>query len=336
MLCQAGGISSDAIDKPAADGVDGAKTIQETPMADDASDDKLIHSTAFDAAIDEVQQISPLVRRLVENNPGPFTFTGTCTYIVGRGDVAVIDPGRENEAHVDAILRALDGERIGHIVVTHTHKDHSPGARALSERTGAKIVGCAPFVPKDSAESGLDSAHDLTYAPARVLKDGDAVEGDGWSLVAIETPGHASNHLCFALPQERSVFSGDHVMAWSTSIVAPPDGNMTDYMASLDKLRARDDAVLWPGHGGPVTDPQRYMRALSHHRRQREASIVRRLHAGDETIPDMVAKIYDGLDPRLVNAAALSVLAHMEDLVTRGIAIAEGPVTVAGRYRRAT
>jgi glyoxylase-like metal-dependent hydrolase (beta-lactamase superfamily II) len=304
-------------------------------MTDDA-DDKLVHSTAFDVKSDEIQQISPLVRRLVENNPGPFTFTGTCTYIVGRGDVAVIDPGRENDAHTQAIIDALKGERIAHIVVTHTHKDHSPGAALLAERTGAPIVGCAPFVAKGGLETGLDSAHDLTYAPARVLKDGDRIEGDGYTLEAVETPGHASNHLCFALPQERSVFSGDHIMAWSTSIVAPPDGNMTDYMSSLDKLRGREDALLWPGHGGPVMEPQRYMRALSAHRRQREAAIVRRLHAGDETIHDMVARIYDGLDPRLVNAAALSVLAHMEDLVTRGVAVAEGPVTVHGRYRRAS
>lgn len=304
-------------------------------MTDDA-DDKLVHSTAFDVKSDEIQQISPLVRRLVENNPGPFTFTGTCTYIVGRGDVAVIDPGRENDAHTQAIIDALKGERIAHIVVTHTHKDHSPGAALLAERTGAPIVGCAPFVAKGGPETGLDSAHDLAYAPARVLKDGDRIEGDGYTLEAVETPGHASNHLCFALPQERSVFSGDHIMAWSTSIVAPPDGNMTDYMSSLDKLRGREDALLWPGHGGPVMEPQRYMRALSAHRRQREAAIVRRLHAGDETIHDMVARIYDGLDPRLVNAAALSVLAHMEDLVTRGVAVAEGPVTVHGRYRRAS
>ena len=300
------------------------------------ADDKLVHSTAFDVKADEIQQISPLVRRLVENNPGPFTFTGTCTYIVGRGDVAVIDPGRENESHTQAIMDALKGERIAWIVVSHTHKDHSPGATLLAERTGAPIIGCAPFVAKEGPESGLDSAHDLSYAPSRVMKDGDRIEGDGFTLEAIETPGHASNHLAFALPQERSVFSADHVMAWSTSIVAPPDGNMTDYMNSLDKLRGREDATLWPGHGGPVTEPQRYMRALSAHRRQREAAIVRRLHAGDETIHEMVARIYDGLDPRLVNAAALSVLAHMEDLVTRGVAVAEGPITVQGRYRRAT
>jgi glyoxylase-like metal-dependent hydrolase (beta-lactamase superfamily II) len=304
-------------------------------MSAETSDDKLVHSTNFDDAADEVRRISPLVRRLVAPNPGPFTFTGTCTYIVGRGDVTVIDPGPDNSVHTDAILRATEGERIAHILITHTHKDHSPGARLLAERTGAQIVGCAPFVPKEGPESGLDSAHDLAYAPQRVLRDGDSVEGDGYSLVAFETPGHASNHLVFALPQERSLFSGDHVMAWSTSIVAPPDGSMTHYMSSLDKLREREDATFWPGHGGPVAEPQRYMRALATHRRQREAAIVRRLDAGDETIPAMVAQIYDGLDPRLTNAAALSVLAHMEDLVARGVAAAEGPVTVAGRYRRA-
>ncbi|MDE2362330.1 MAG: MBL fold metallo-hydrolase [Hyphomicrobiales bacterium] len=304
-------------------------------MTDDSSDEKLVHSTAFDVKSDQVQQISPLVRRLVENNPGPFTFTGTCTYIVGRGDVAIIDPGRENEAHLEAILRALEGERVAQIVITHTHKDHSPGARQLAERTGAPVVGCAPFARKNAAESGLDSAHDLTYAPSRVLKEGDSIEGDGWSLVAVETPGHASNHLAFALPQERALFSGDHVMAWSTSIVAPPDGNMTEYMASLDKLREHDHALYWPGHGGPVMEPQRYVRALKSHRRQREAAIVRRLEAGDHTIPEMVARIYENLDPRLVNAAALSVLAHIEDLVTRGVAIADGPITTSGRYRLA-
>ena len=158
--------------------------------------DKLVHSTAFDVKPDEIQQISPLVRRLVENNPGPFTFTGTCTYIVGRGDVAVIDPGRENEAHTQAIIDALKGERIAWIVVSHTHKDHSPGAALLAERTGAPIIGCAPFVPKDGPESGLDSAHDLSYAPTRVMKNGERIEGDGYTLEAIETPGHASNHLC--------------------------------------------------------------------------------------------------------------------------------------------
>ncbi|MFV0281263.1 MAG: MBL fold metallo-hydrolase [Rhodoblastus sp.] len=302
----------------------------------DGPEDKLVHATAFDAKPEETQQISPLVRRIVEDNPGPFTFTGTCTYIVGRGDVAVIDPGRENEAHTQAIVDALKGERVAYIVVSHTHKDHSPGAALLAERTGAPIVGCAPFSPKEGPESGLDSAHDLAYRPARVLSDGERIEGDGYTLETIETPGHASNHLCFALLQERSVFSADHVMAWSTSIVAPPDGNMTDYMNSLDRLRAREDVLFWPGHGGPVADPQRYLRALNAHRRQREAAIVRRLAAGDQTIPDMVARIYDGLDPRLVSAAALSVLAHVEDLVTRGVAVAEGPITVNGRYRRAS
>lgn len=301
--------------------------------SDDKADDKLVHSANFDQRAGEVAQVSPRVRRIVEDNPGPFTFTGTCTYIVGQGEVAVIDPGRENEKHIEAILAALKGERVAHIVVSHTHRDHSPGARQLAERTGAPIVGCAPFTPTPGPQSGLDSAHDLDYAPARVMADGDRIENDAYTLTAIATPGHASNHLCFALAEERSVFSADHVMAWSTSIVAPPDGSMRAYMDSLDKLRARDDVVFWPGHGGPVSEPARYMRALAHHRRQREAAILSRLAAGDRTIPAMVARIYEGLDPRLTKAAGLSMLAHIEDLVERGVVIAEGPLTDETEYR---
>ena len=221
-------------------------------MTDDTT---LTHAAAFDDPAETVTQVSPLVRRIVCDNPGPFTFTGTCTYIVGRGAVAIIDPGPENDAHLAALLDAVKGERVRHIVLTHTHRDHSPAARALAERTGADIVGCAPYVAKPGAPSGLDSAHDTDYAPARILGDGDLLEGDGFTLEAIATPGHASNHLAFALREENALFSGDHVMAWSTSIVAPPDGSMTDYMASLDKLRARSEAIYWPGHGGPVTDP---------------------------------------------------------------------------------
>lgn len=299
------------------------------------ADDRLVHSISFNQKPSEMTQVSPLVRRIVEDNPGPFTFTGTCTYVVGKGEVAVIDPGRENESHIDAILAQLKGEKIVQILVTHTHHDHSPGARQLAERIGAPIIGCAPFVARTAAQSGLDSAHDVAYAPARVLADGDVVEGPGYTLTALATPGHAANHLCFALKEERAVFSADHVMAWSTSIVAPPDGSMRDYMASLDKMRARDDVVFWPGHGGPVSEPQRYMRALSHHRRQREAAILNRLQAGDRTIPAMVARIYEGLDPRLTKAAGLSMLAHIEDLVERGMVIAGGPLTTETDYRLA-
>ena len=281
----------------------------------------------------EMLRLSPLVRRMIAPNPGPFTFTGTCTYVVGQGRVAVIDPGPEDAAHIAALTAALAGETVAQIVVTHTHRDHSPGARHLQALTGAPIVGCARHVPIENAPSGrLDASHDLDHAPDQVLADGDQLEGEGFSLVAVATPGHASNHLCFALPQENALFSGDHVMAWSTTIVAPPDGVMGDYMASLDKLRARDDAIYWPGHGGPVREPQRFVRALAHHRRQREISILNSLGRRESTIEEIVAEIYVGLDPRLTKAAGLSVLAHLEDLVLRGAVEAGGPATLSATY----
>jgi glyoxylase-like metal-dependent hydrolase (beta-lactamase superfamily II) len=283
----------------------------------------------------DLQQVSPLVRRLIAPNPSPFTFTGTCTYIVGRGKVAVVDPGPESEDQLAAILKAVDGETISHIVVTHTHRDHSPGARALKAATGAKIYGCARHIPIENDASGrLDASHDLDHLPDHEMHDGDRLEGAGFSLAAVHTPGHASNHLCFALPQENALLSGDHVMAWSTTIVAPPDGAMHAYMKSLDKLRARDDVIYWPGHGGPVLDPQRYVRALAHHRRQREVSILNRLAAGDTDIATIVETIYEGLDPRLKLAAALSVLAHMEDMVNRGVVACDGPATLVANYRK--
>ena len=284
----------------------------------------------------QVATLTPLVRRLIAPNAGPFTFTGTCSYIVGRGRVAVIDPGPDDAGHIEALLAAATGETIAHILVTHTHRDHSPGARLLRDRTGAPIVGCARHVPIDHAPSGrLDASHDLDHAPDQLMVDGDTFEGDGFTLTAVHTPGHASNHLCFALNEEKTLFSGDHVMAWSTSIVAPPDGVMSDYMASLDRLRARDDTTFWPGHGGPVREPGRYMRALASHRRLRESAIVGAVGAGDRTIPAIVARIYDGLDPRLTNAAGLSVLAHLEDLVARGRVCADGPATLTAIYEPA-
>lgn len=268
----------------------------------------------------EATRISPLVRRVIAPNKGPFTFTGTCTYIVGEGSVAVIDPGPDDASHVAALLAALRFETVETILITHTHRDHSPAARLLQEVTGAPIIGCAKHVPDPDPPSGrLDAGHDPDYWPDHVMRDGETHLGDGFSLQAVATPGHASNHLAFALREENGLFSGDHVMAWSTTIVAPPDGKMSDYMASLDKLRARNDAVYWPGHGGPVNDPQRFVRGLAVHRRQRETAILGRIEAGDTQIPAIVAKIYEALDPRLTGAACLSVLAHLEDLVARGV-----------------
>ncbi|MGI4877432.1 MAG: MBL fold metallo-hydrolase [Janthinobacterium lividum] len=269
------------------------------------------------------EQVSPLVRRVLAPNPGPFTYTGTGTYIVGRGEVAVIDPGPDDPEHVAALLAALDGESVSHVFVTHTHRDHSPAAPAIKAATGALIVGCARLA-LDDAGPRADAAFDRSYAPDAVLADGEVVRGAGWTLAALHTPGHTSNHQCFALAEERALFSGDHVMGWSTSVVAPPDGDMAAYMASLRRLLDRDDRVYYPTHGAPVADPQRFVRGLITHRRQRETQILRQLAGGTTTVPAMVAAMYAGVDPRLHVAAGLSVLAHLLDLQARSQVSAEG------------
>jgi glyoxylase-like metal-dependent hydrolase (beta-lactamase superfamily II) len=231
--------------------------------------------------------------------------------------VAVIDPGPSDPQHIDAILSATAGEAIAAIVCTHTHRDHSPGARLLKEATGAPIIGCAALAPPE--EDGIsDEAYDVDYRPDQVLGDGEALAGDGWTLAAIATPGHTSNHLCFALPQEGALFSGDHVMGWSTSIVSPPDGDMGAYVASLEKLQGRAERIFYPAHGPEVDEPARLVRGLLLHRRQREAQLLARLRAGDELIPPLVAAMYQDVDPRLHPAAARSVLAHLIDLERRG------------------
>jgi glyoxylase-like metal-dependent hydrolase (beta-lactamase superfamily II) len=269
------------------------------------------------------------VRRIVAPNPSAFTFTGTCSYILGEGEVAILDPGPDDDAHLQALLEATRGEKVAYIVITHTHRDHSPLARRLKAATSARIVGARPHQFVEGPQQGLDASHDRDYAPDEVMREGDEVAVPGVTLQAIETPGHAANHLVFACPEENSLFSGDHVMAWSTSVVAPPDGSMTDYMASLDKLRGRKETIYWPGHGGPVTDPQRYLRALVTHRRQREAAILDRIDAGVTGLNAIVDSVYAGLDPKLVGAARLSALAHLQDLVRRGVVVEEG-----GAYRR--
>jgi len=263
-----------------------------------------------------VERLSPLIRRVTAANPGPFTGRGTGSHIVGHGRVAVLDPGPDDPAHVAALLAALDGEGVDAVLVTHTHRDHSPAARALAAATGAPILGCAPLVPGGPAAEAFDG----NYAPTRVLADGEAIEGPGWTLTALATPGHASNHLAFALGEERALFTGDHVMGWSTTVVAPPDGDMGDYLASLERLLARDDLVYHPTHGDPVTHPQRHARGLLLHRRQREGAILARLREGATTVPAMVAAMYAGVDTRLHGAAGASVLAHLIDLERRGLA----------------
>lgn len=301
--------------------------------------DDLVFDTRFPATAGECVALSPLVRRVIADNPGPVTFTGTCSYIVGRGRVAIIDPGPDLPGQVEALLDAVRGETVTHILVSHTHRDHSPAAPALKAATGAPILGCGPHRQARPLAEGevntLEASTDLDYAPDRQLFEGDVVEGSGWRLAAVETPGHMANHLAFALPEEQTLFSADHVMAWSTTVVAPPDGSMGAYMASLDKLRGRDETVYWPGHGGPVRDPQRFVRALIHHRRQREASILNRLAVGDRTIPAIVEAIYQGLKPALIGPAGLSVFAHLEDLVTRGLVVTDGPPSLTGAYRLA-
>ena len=263
-------------------------------------------------------RLSPLVRRLLAPNPSPFTFSGTQVHIVGTGEVAVIDPGPDMPEHVDALLTALAGERVTAILVTHTHRDHSPASRPLKAATGAPIIGCAPLALPDSAQ-GADELFDQDYRPDRVLANGERLEGIGWTLEAVATPGHTSNHLCFALPEEQALFSGDHVMGWSTSVISPPDGDMGAYMASLDTLLARDDAIYYPGHGEPVDNPQQLVRGLIGHRRQREGQILRALRDADLGISDLVSRMYKSLDPRLHPAAAQSVLAHLIDLERRGL-----------------
>lgn len=270
-----------------------------------------------------VEHVSPLVRRVLAHNPGPFTYTGTGTYIVGHGTVAIVDPGPDDADHIAALLAAVAGETVSHIVVTHTHRDHSPAAPAVKAATGAAIVGCAPLVLDDLGPRA-DAGFDATYAPDAVLADGDRVAGPGWTLTALRTPGHTSNHLCFALSEERALFSGDHVMGWSTTVVAPPDGDMAAYMASLRLLLDRDDMVYYPTHGTPIAEPQRLVRGLITHRKQREGQILQRLAGGAATVPAMVAAMYAQIDPRLHPAAGLSVTAHLIDLSARGQVVADG------------
>jgi glyoxylase-like metal-dependent hydrolase (beta-lactamase superfamily II) len=282
--------------------------------------------------------LTPLIRRVVARNPSPFTFKGTGTYIVGHGQVAVIDPGPDIVAHIDALLAALSGETITHILITHTHLDHSPAAAAIKQATGAKTYAFGPHGSgraEDRTGVGgvTEEGGDHAFAPDIVMRDGDAVEGPGWRLAAVHTPGHTSNHLCFALPQERTLFSGDHVMGWSTSVIAPPDGDMAAYMRSLEKLLARDDAVYWPTHGPSIPDPKPFVRAFIAHRHERADAILARLAQGDEAIPAIVAHVYIGLDPRLKPAAARSVLAHLVELVETGKVQCDGPPTLAARYR---
>lgn len=266
-------------------------------------------------------RLSPLVARVLAPNPSPFTYTGTQSYVVGHGDVAVIDPGPADDAHLDALIAAVAGRQVRAILCTHTHRDHSPAAAPLAERLKAPIVGCAPLTLEDDGPRA-DAAFDADYRPDEVLGDGALVSGDGWRIVAVATPGHTSNHLCYALQEEGALFTGDHVMGWSTSIVSPPDGDMAEYMRSMQKLLERDDAVYYPAHGEAVENPQRLVRGMMGHRKHREGQILRHLGEAEagRSIAEMVPEMYKGVDTRLHPAAARSVLAHLLDLQQRGLA----------------
>src|SRR5436309_9506163 len=279
----------------------------------------------------------PGVRRMLCNNPSPFTFKGTVSYIVGKGKVAIIDPGPEDAAHIAALLEAVRGETVTHIFVTHTHRDHSPAAARIKAATGALLLAEGPHRAARPLNVGeaprLEASNDTEFRPDRALADGETVAGSGWTIEAVATPGHTANHMAFALKEANLLFSGDHVMAWSTPLVAPPDGAMSDYMASLQKLARRSESLYLPGHGGAVRGAPQFVQAYIRHRERRETAILRALAAGEADIPTLVRTIYVGLDRRLVKTAGLSVFAHLEDLVARGPVATDGEPSIEGRYR---
>ncbi|HEY8949676.1 MAG TPA: MBL fold metallo-hydrolase [Rhizomicrobium sp.] len=285
----------------------------------------------FDARYESEVRVSPLISRVVADNPGPFTFKGTGVYIVGGGDVAVIDPGPDDASHVDALKRALEGRQVTHILVTHTHSDHSPAAKPLKEWSGAKTYAFGPH-GSGKLDDGVrvEEGGDMQFVPDVRVKDGEIVQGKGFTFECVFTPGHTSNHMCYALKEENALFTGDHVMGWSTTVVTPPDGDMAQYMASVKKLMARDDSVLYPTHGAPVTNPKPFLAAYLEHRLDRERQILACIRDGLSTIPDMVARMYADVDKRLHPAASRSVLAHLIQLESEGRVVNDG-----GRYRMA-
>ena len=278
--------------------------------------------------------VSPLIRRVTAENPGPFTFMGTGTYIVGHGEVAVIDPGPDIAAHLEAIHAAIPGERVSHILITHHHSDHSPLARPLAAATEAKVRGRAVDTPIVEGEVRLEAGYDR-FVPDIPIVGGEVFEGPGWTLEAVHTPGHTSNHICYALREENALFSGDHIMGWSTTVITPPDGDMGDYLRSLDVVRARGFDTLWPTHGPPIREVGPFVDAYAAHRRDRERQILERLEAGETHIKVMVPTIYAGVDPRLHAPAAHSVLAHMIELVKSGRVVCEGAPGLESAYHLA-
>jgi glyoxylase-like metal-dependent hydrolase (beta-lactamase superfamily II) len=309
-----------------------AEKAQRSGMANDIVFDKRLDLTPGMA-----EEVMPGVRRILCNNPGPFTYKGTVSYIVGKGRVAIVDPGPDDAAHIAALLDAVRGETVTHIFVTHTHRDHSPGVAPVKAATGATVYAEGPHRPSREVHLGeaprLDASADFDFRPDVQLADGEMIAGDGWTLEAVTTPGHTKNHMAFALKEANAMFIGDHVMAWSTSVVAPPDGSMGDYMASLEKLTQRSERVYLPGHGGLVEDAPKFVAQYIAHRKGRENSILARLAKGDADIPTLVRAIYIGIDPRLIAAAGLSVFAHLEDMVARGLVACDGEPSLTASYR---
>ncbi len=271
-----------------------------------------------------VDQVSPRIRRVIAKNPGPFTFHGTGTYIVGQGEAAVIDPGPMLDGHLDALLAAVAGETVAAILITHDHADHAPLAAAFAKRTGAPILGGQPHPDRQAPPQGVEEGVDRLYRPDRVLADGERIAGAGWTLKAMHTPGHTSNHICYALEEEHALFTGDHVMGWSTTVITPPDGDMTQYYASLGKVLAGGFHTLWPTHGPPVTEPEPFLKAYLNHRLRREDAILAVLARGPSRVDALVEQVYVGLDARLKKAAASSVLAHLLHLLHTGRAVSDG------------
>jgi glyoxylase-like metal-dependent hydrolase (beta-lactamase superfamily II) len=287
----------------------------------------------IDPAYGQAVSVSPLIRRVTARNPGPFTYLGTGTYIVGRDEVAVIDPGPDDPAHLAASLAAVEAERVTAILVTHTHADHSPLAHPLARATGAEVLGLpAPGTP----DSGFEEADEANFRPDRTLVDGQRVSGPGWTLEALFTPGHASNHVAYALIEENALFSGDHVMGWSTTVIAPPDGDMAAYLASLDRVAAREFSNLWPTHGPPVRAVAPFLAAYRDHRLERERQILEALGSGPARIAELVPTLYAAVSPTLYPAAAMSVWAHLIKLAREGRALTDGAPELGGLYRRTT
>lgn len=288
----------------------------------------------FDPPYAKIEQVAPMIRRVVARNPGPFGFRGTATFILGEGKVAMIDPGPLIDEHVETLKTCIPGEEVSHILVTHTHNDHSPAAAPLKKWCGAPTYGFGPH-GSGRFEQGIEveEGGDHDFEPDFQVRDGDVLEGDGWSVECVHTPGHTSNHICYHLQEAKAFFPGDHVMGWSTTIVSPPDGDMADYMASLQKLLTRDDGVYWPTHGPSIEEPRAYITALCTHREERENQVLDCLVRGIDQIADMVPQIYQGLDPKLLTAAARSVFSHVIKLIDEGRIFTEGKPAVDARYK---